>query len=71
MADIGLHPVAGAVRGLSLGLDEVLKLTLGTVKPLPHEEVALVDSVGRLTASDLYALVDSPSINASLMDGLQ
>jgi molybdopterin molybdotransferase len=61
--------VAGAVSSLSLGLDEALKLTLGTIKPLQTEEVPLVDSVGRVTASDLYALVDSPSINASLMDG--
>jgi len=44
-------------------------LTLEVVKPLPAEQVALVDSVGRTAASELFALVDSPSTDASLKDG--
>jgi molybdopterin molybdotransferase len=55
---------------MSLGLKEALRLTLeGSIKPLPAENVALVDSVGRVAASALYALVDSPSMDASLKDG--
>ena len=59
------------MKGISLGLKEALRLTLDGVKSLPAENVAVVDSIDRVAASDLYALVDSPSINASLMDGLQ
>ncbi len=44
-------------------------MTLEVVKPLPAEQVALVDSVGRTAASELFALVDSPSTDASLKDG--
>ena len=58
------------MKGMSLGLKEALRLTLeGSIKPLPAENVALVDSVDRVAASDLYALVDSPSMDASLKDG--
>ena len=57
------------MKGISLGLKEALRLTLEGVKPLPAENVALVDSIDRVAASDLYALVDSPSMDASLKDG--
>ena len=57
------------IKSLSLGLNEALRLTLEGVKPLPAEQVALVDSVGRTAASELFALVDSPSTDASLKDG--
>jgi molybdopterin molybdotransferase len=57
------------IKGISLGLKEALRLTLECIKPLPPEKVALVDSVDRVAASDLYALVDSPSTDASLKDG--
>ncbi len=57
------------MKGISLGLKEALLLTLEGVKPLPAENVALVDSIDRVAASDLYALVDSPSTDASLKDG--
>ncbi|MGD0229177.1 MAG: gephyrin-like molybdotransferase Glp [Syntrophorhabdales bacterium] len=57
------------MKGMSIGLKEALRLTLGGIKPLPAENVALVDSVDRVAASDLHALVDSPSIDASLKDG--
>jgi len=57
------------MKGISLGLKEALRLTLDGVKPLPAENVALVDSIDRVAASDLYALVDSPSTDASLKDG--
>lgn len=54
---------------LSLGLKEALNLTLERIKPLPMENVELIGSVDRTAATDLYALVDSPSIDASMKDG--
>jgi len=57
------------MKGMSLGLNEALRLTLEIVKPLPAENVALMEGVDRVAASDLYALVDSPSMDASLKDG--
>ncbi|OPX95474.1 MAG: Molybdopterin molybdenumtransferase [Syntrophorhabdus sp. PtaB.Bin006] len=57
------------MKGMSLGLKEALRLTLEGVKPLPVENVTLVDSVDRVAASDLYALVDSPSMDSSRKDG--
>lgn len=57
------------MKSLSLGLKEALRLTLDGIKPLPEEKVSLVDCVDRVVASDLYALVDSPSMDASLKDG--
>ena len=57
------------MKKMSLGLREALQLTLEAIRPLPGEEVPLVESVGRVAASDLYALVDSPSTDVSLKDG--
>ncbi len=57
------------MKGMSLGLKEALRLTLEGIRPLPAENVALLDSVDRVAASDIYALVDSPSADASLKDG--
>ena len=57
------------MKGMSLGLKEALRLTLEGIKPLPAENVSLVDSVDRVAASDLYALVDSPSMDSSRKDG--
>jgi molybdopterin molybdotransferase len=53
----------------SLGLDEALALTLGHIGPLPSETVPLAESVDRVAAGDLHALVDSPSVDASTKDG--
>lgn len=54
---------------MSLGLQEALRLTLESIKPLSAENVSLVDSVGRIAASDLNAQVDSPAVDTSLKDG--
>jgi len=54
---------------MSLGLKEALHLTIEITQPLPAETVALFDSVDRVAASDLLALVDSPSMDASRKDG--
>jgi len=57
------------MEDMSLGLKEALRMTLEVVRPLPAEDIALVDSIDRVAASDLYALVDSPSMDTSLKDG--
>ena len=54
---------------ISLGLQEALHLTLKDIKPLPVENVSLVDCVDRIAAADLYALVDSPTMDSSRKDG--
>lgn len=57
------------MKKLSLGLEKALAITLENIKPLPVETVELIAGVDRVVASDIYALVDSPSIDASLRDG--
>jgi len=57
------------MKNNSLGLEEALRLTLESIKPLAAENVSLVDSVGRIAASNLTALVDSPVIATSRKDG--
>ncbi|MDD3845589.1 MAG: molybdopterin molybdotransferase MoeA [Syntrophorhabdaceae bacterium] len=54
---------------MSLGLEEALRLMLEAIEPLPAENVSLLESVDRVAASDLYALVDSPSSDVSRKDG--
>jgi molybdopterin molybdotransferase len=54
---------------MSLGLIEALDLMHNRIKPLPAEEAELGQAVGRVAASDLFALVDSPIMDASLKDG--
>ncbi len=57
------------MRKISLGYQEALRLTLKGITPLLDETVSLVDSVDRVAATDLYALVDSPSMDSSRKDG--
>ena len=57
------------MQKMSLGLQEALRLTLKNIKPLPAENVSLPDSVDRIAAADLYALVDSPTMDSSRKDG--
>jgi molybdopterin molybdotransferase len=57
------------VNNISIGLKDALLLTLENIKPLPAVNVAVADSVDCSAASDLYALVDSPSADSSLKDG--
>ncbi len=51
------------------GLKDALTLTKENVKCLSFENVHLIDSIDRVAASDIYAVVDSPSVDASLKDG--
>lgn len=48
---------------------EALAETLARVSPLDSEEVDLARASGRVAAQDLDALVDCPSVDASLKDG--
>lgn len=52
-----------------IGYSEALALTLGSISSLETETVALSECQGRVAARDLGALVDSPSVDASLKDG--
>ncbi|MBS3780117.1 MAG: molybdopterin molybdotransferase MoeA [Desulfovermiculus sp.] len=54
---------------LPLGIHQALPLTLSNINPVGTETLALTDCVDRISASSLHALVDSPSIDASLKDG--
>ncbi len=57
------------MKFMSIGLKEALHLTLKSIVPLPAEDVSLIDSVDRVAAADLYARVDSPSMDSSRKDG--
>lgn len=46
-----------------------LQLTFDAIQPLPVEWVELPRLLGRVTAEDIYSLVDSPSVDSSLKDG--
>ncbi len=46
-----------------------LQLTLESISPLDSEVLSLSQVTGRVTAEDLHARVDSPSVDASLKDG--
>lgn len=52
-----------------IGYSEALALTLGNITSLDTETVNLSECQDRVAACDLYALVDSPSVDASLKDG--
>jgi len=57
------------IDDLAVGLEEALEITLERVAPLASETVNLIESVDRVVSEDLAALVDSPSVDASLKDG--
>lgn len=66
----GVHiETEATVKDLSLGLKEALSLVVRNVEPLGVESLHLVDCVGRTAARDLFALVDSPSMDSSRKDG--
>jgi molybdopterin molybdotransferase len=57
------------IEHLPLGLKQALALTLEHTPVMDAESIALQDATDRVAAADLYALVDAPSIDASLKDG--
>jgi molybdopterin molybdotransferase len=56
------------VTGL-LTIDEALARVLEHVRPLPGEDVAVLDAAGRVLAADARARVDLPPFPSSAMDG--
>jgi molybdopterin molybdotransferase len=56
-------------KRLNTGLKEALELTLERISPLESETIDLFESVDRVTAEELFARIDSPSVDASLKDG--
>ena len=52
-----------------LTIDAALALVLERVKPLPDEDVAVGDALGRVLAVDAIARVDLPPFRSSAMDG--
>lgn len=56
-------------RGLMLGFPDALRLVWDNVRPLSAENIPLVDSIGRVAAHDLRALVNSPPADVSRKDG--
>jgi molybdopterin molybdotransferase len=52
-----------------IGYDEAMRLTLENIETTGSETVDLAYLTGRVLAADLVAMVDSPSIDASLKDG--
>lgn len=52
-----------------IGFEEALALIEANISIAPSEEVVLVDLVDRVLAENVRAMVDSPSVNASLKDG--
>jgi molybdopterin molybdotransferase len=50
-------------------IDDALERVLAHVRPLPAEDVALGDAVGRVVAEDARAVVDLPPFDSSAMDG--
>src|SRR5690349_11860868 len=45
------------------------ELVLGAARPLPTEDVALADALGRVLAEDVEAAGDAPPYAGSAMDG--
>jgi molybdopterin molybdotransferase len=52
-----------------ISYDEALLRTLGEISPLGKEEIEVSQATGRIAAEDIYALVDSPTLDVSLKDG--
>ena len=52
-----------------IGYQEAIDLTLAHISPLNSIKLPLNDSTNHRSASDVHAVVDSPSVNTSLRDG--
>src|SRR5262249_37353871 len=58
------------LRGrLMLSVAEARGRILAAFKPLPAEQVALPEAIGRVLAEDLHARLTQPPFDASAMDG--
>jgi molybdopterin molybdotransferase len=54
---------------MALSIDEARAKVLAAVRPLPSEDVAVEDALGRVLAEDVIAQHDVPSFANSAMDG--
>ena len=54
---------------MALSIDEARAQVLAAVRPLPPEDVAVRDALGRVLAEDVVAQRDVPSFTNSAMDG--
>jgi molybdopterin molybdotransferase len=54
---------------MALTIQAAREAVLGEVQPLPTEEVALQDALGRVLAEDVTAAYDVPAFSNSAMDG--
>jgi molybdopterin molybdotransferase len=54
---------------MALSIDEARAQVLAAVRPLPSEDVAVQDALGRVLAEDVVAQRDVPSFANSAMDG--
>jgi len=54
---------------MALSIDEARAQVLAAVRPLPSEDVAVQDALGRVVAEDVVAQRDVPSFANSAMDG--
>jgi molybdopterin molybdotransferase len=54
---------------MALSIDEARAQVLSAVRPLPSEDVAVQDALGRVLAEDVVAQRDVPSFANSAMDG--
>ena len=52
-----------------IGVSQALEIIEANATPLPAEEVALAEALGRVLASDLQSAVDWPPFDTSAMDG--
>lgn len=52
-----------------ISFNEALAMTVGSILPLPAEDVPIGKLTGRVTASLVASLIDTPSVDISLKDG--
>jgi molybdopterin molybdotransferase len=55
--------------GNLLAIEEARRLVLEAVRPLPAEDVALLDALGRVLAEDVESPISVPPFDSSAMDG--
>jgi molybdopterin molybdotransferase len=52
-----------------ISIDEAIDIVIGAVRPLPAEELPLLEALGRATATDIVSPEAVPSFDNSAMDG--
>lgn len=57
------------MKRYDIGFDQAYRLTMENIRVLGTETMSLSSAYGRIVAEDIAALVDSPSVEASIKDG--